>query len=174
MCGCRRGPRAASSQSKTETEFLNNNLTRDSQERLAGRRRSIVEVIFDQKESRNRWSSGSNMRVKHGGPVRSINENRRHPPRSIPNHMLPHGLSGVGVHGNALRNRLVEGSSRQTNDKRKHHYADERSAPRKRRATHNVCFPRLLHRPSGLYSARNQKQGYESIHTTLRWMFCAR
>jgi hypothetical protein len=127
---------------------MNNNLTRDSQEGLAGRRRSIVEVIFDQKESGNRWAGGRNMRVKHGSQLGCINENRRYPPRGIPNHMLPHGLGGVGVNGNALRNRMVEGACRKTNNQRKHHQTNKRPAPRKRRARHEVCFSRFLHCPT--------------------------
>ena len=125
-------PRAAWPWSMTKVEFRNNNLTGDSEERSAGRRRSIVEVIVDQKERGNWWSSGRHMRVKHGGLLGGINQNRRYPARGIPHHMLPHRLRPIGVRGNALRNRLMKSASRQTNHQGKHNNANESAAPRKR------------------------------------------
>jgi hypothetical protein len=87
------------------------------------------------------------MRVEHRRLLGGVNEDRRYPPRGIPNHMLPHGLRGVGVRSNALRNRLVEGASRQTDDQGKHDNSDERPAQRKPRAAQDVSFSRFLHRP---------------------------
>jgi hypothetical protein len=72
------------------------------------------------------------MGIKHGGLLGSMNEDRRYPAGGIPNHMLPHGLRSVGVRGNALRNSLVEGTCRQTDDQGQHDNANERPAQRKR------------------------------------------
>jgi hypothetical protein len=82
----------------TKVNFLNRNLTRELRGKtLAGRRRSIVKVIVDQKESGNCRSSGRNMRVKDWDLLGSMDENRRHPSGGIPNHMLAYGLRCAGT-----------------------------------------------------------------------------
>ena len=85
------------------------------------------------------------MRIKHGGLLGSMNEDRRYPARAIPNHMLPHGLGGGGVRSNAVRNRLVKGTCCQTDGQRKHHKNDEGPAPRERRTAHDAYFRHFLH-----------------------------
>lgn len=87
------------------------------------------------------------MGIKHGGLLGYMNEDRWYPAGGIPNHMLPRSLCGVGVHRNALRNSLLEGACRQTDDQGQHDNANEHPAPRKRRATHDVRVFRFLHCP---------------------------
>lgn len=113
------------------------------------------------------------MRIKHRRLQGGMDEDRGHPPRGVPNHMLPYGLRRAGMRGNALTNGVVKGACRQTKNQRKNDYTNKCAAPRKPRVSHEIDSPfvaQYIHQRE-LYRQGVQKQGYESHLTPISsWM----
>jgi len=76
---------------------------------LAGWRRTVVKAFLKKKNAKRR-PSGSHVRIE-GGCLQGCKDlNRRSPLRAVPVHVLPHRLCSIGLSGNTVRNREMEGA----------------------------------------------------------------
>lgn len=111
---------------------------------LAGRRRTIVKTLI-QKKNTERWSSRRYTWIERRRLKRTKKRDRRCPQRGVAIHVLPYRLRIPGLHGNPVRDRQPESSSRQAPNQRTHNHADQHPAPPRLPGHRNACNFWLFH-----------------------------